>query len=258
MASSKSVAVLVRSRKIKREADKRTPVPAQPEIMIHPSSGLIAQALRSLMNNSVTTVLETKTGSSKAISFNLEVLAVMRGLFRSDLGYRFQVHQSGTASTTAVGVLAVSVPINNTTGPTIAEWAALAALFDEVKAVKTRLGITSAYSTLPPVTTKNIPYAIAFDHVNSSASAPGFGNVQRLAESKFVNATWMDAGSGRHIQTARISPTRLFGITSAPTSTSSDIGLNGEWYVVGQDTGNNSNLQFYFDVESVFLFRNRA
>jgi hypothetical protein len=183
-------------------------------------------------------------------------LAAFRGLFRSDKGYKFQVHQNGTMTSSGAGVLAVSVPTNNTTGPTISEWAALAALFDECKLMHTQLGITTGFG--PGTSAIPVACCIAFDHANSSSSAPGFGNVQRLAESRFVALQYLDGGSGRHVQSARVSRSRLFGLTAAPTSTSSDVGMNGEWYVSSQDTTTVSTKLGWFDVESVVLFRNRA
>jgi hypothetical protein len=136
---------------------------------------------------------------------------------------------------------------------TYSEWAALAALFDECKLLHSRMGITSS-----ALLTKAIPLWIAFDHVTSTGSGIGFGNVQRLAGSRCVQSNNMDHGSARHVQSVRIAGNRLYATTALPTSTTADIGMNGQWDVSGQDSSAASTVAFYYDVENIVSFRNRA
>jgi hypothetical protein len=212
----------------------------------------IQTALLALHNNSTKVVSETKTGSITSIVFNQEVLTTLRGLFPSTKRYRFQIHANNTYSSSSGGV----VQIANAASPTVStysEWAALSALFDECKLVSSRMGITSS-----GLLTKPIPLWCAFDHVTSTGSGVGFGNVQRLAGSRAVQSNSMDRGSARHVQSVRIASSRLYATTAIPTSTSADIGMNGQWDISGQDSTVISTVVFYFDVENVVSFRNRA
>jgi hypothetical protein len=224
------------------------------EILPSVKSCPIATALAALNNNSTKVVSETKLGTSTKVVFNTEVLATLRGLFPSNKTYRFQIHAYGTITSSAGGVIGTAVS-SSPLVITYSEWAALSALFDECKLLTTKLGITS--SALPA--NKAVPLWIAYDHVTSSGVAPGFGNVQRLAESKAINSLFMDGGSGRHMQSAHIAPSRLYAGTSAPiVSAGFDCGMNGQWDIVGQDTTGNSLPVGYYDIEHVVSFRNRA
>jgi len=213
----------------------------------------VMQAIQSLYNNSTRLVSETKLGTSVKIVFNPEVLATLRGLFPSTRTYGFQIHASATISSSGAGVVQVASPASPAV-VTYSEWAALAALFDECVLLRSTLGLTSAYNT----TARAIPLHIAFDHVTSTAVGAGFGNVQRLAESRVINSLLMPGGSGRWRKSISIARTRLFALTSSPTSTTSDIGMNGQWDISGQDTTANSVVVAYADVENVVQFRNRA
>jgi hypothetical protein len=245
----------IKSRKTPTRETKSLVV-APTRLSVHDTQ--VVKAVAALMNNSTVLVSESKSGSTKTISFNVDVLTTLRGLFPSNMTYLFQVHQNGTVASTSGGVVATSVPINNTTGPTISEWAALAALFDECKAIKTTLGFTGTTLGAPWPSNATIPLWIAFDHINSSSSAPGFGNVQRLAQSRCISNSQGDRGSGRHRQTAKIASSRAFAATAATTSTNIDVGLNGEWYLVGQNSTAVSSSVGNFDVCTVISFRNRA
>jgi len=214
---------------------------------------LIAKAILALMNTSVKSWDENKGVSSMTTEFDNDVLTTMRGMFPSNKTYRFQVHTNSTISSSGAGVVQVASPANPAV-VTYAEWSALAALFDECKLIRSQLGLTS--SSL--VASKAIPLWIAFDHVTSTAVGTGFGNVQRLAGSKCINSLWMNGGGGRHIQSTSIAGTRLYASTASTTSTSSDIGLNGQWDISGQDNTTNSVVVAYGDVCNVISFRNRA
>jgi len=213
----------------------------------------IMSAIQSLYNNSTKLVSETKLGTSVKIVFNPEVLTTLRGLFPSTRSYMFQIHTSSTISSSGAGVVSVASPANPAV-VTYSEWAALAALFDECRLVKSSLGLTSSAFAA----NKAIPLHIAFDHITSTAAGVGFGNVQRLAESVVINSLFMKGGSGRFRKKALIARTRLFATTTLPTSTTSDVGLNGQWDISGQDSTTNSVVVCYGDVENVVQFRNRA
>jgi hypothetical protein len=209
-------------------------------------------AISALQNNSTVLVSECKTGSTKTISYNADVLAMLRGMFPSDKSYRFQIHANATITSSGAGVVQNGSPASPNVA-TYSEWAALAALFDECKLVKSTLGVTSS-----GLLTKPIPLWIAFDRVTSTGTGVGFGNVQRLAQSKAIQSNNMDRGSARHTQRVSISPLRLFATTLLPTSTSSDIGMNGQWDISGQDSTAISTIVCYLDIENVVVFRNRA
>jgi hypothetical protein len=213
----------------------------------------ISNAIAALYNNSTKVVSESKLGSTSKIVFNTEVLATLRGLFPSTKTYRFQIHTTSAIVSSGVGLVQVANPANPAIA-TYSEWAALAALFDECKLISSTLGLTASGLTAA----KPVPLWIGFDHITSTAVGVGFGNVQRLAESHAVHSVLMDAGSGRHRQHMKISPTRLFALTSTPISTTSDIGLNGQWDISGQDNTTFAVVVSYSDVENVVAFRNRA
>jgi hypothetical protein len=230
---------------IDRESKAAAPTPSL-------SDERVSMAVSALKNNSTTLISECKTGSLKTISYNADVLATLRGLFKSDKTYRFQIHANNTYSSSVGGVVQIGFAANPGV-TTFSEWTALAALFDECKLQRSTLGITSS-----GLLTKPIPLWIAFDHVTTTGSGVGFGNVQRLAGSQAVQSNNMNGGSARHVQSANISGIRAFGPTSVPTSTAVDVGMNGQWDISGQDSTAISTVVFYADMMNVVVFRNRA
>lgn len=213
----------------------------------------VTQAIAALNNNSTKVVSETKLGTTCKVVYNTEVLATLRGLFPSTKPYRFQIHTNSTVTSSGAGVVQVASPASPAV-VTYLEWSALSALFDECRLLKSTLGITSASIQ----SNKAIPLWIAFDHITSTAVGVGFGNVQRLAESECVNSLWMTGGSGRFRKSCQIASNRLFALTSSTTSTTSDIGLNGQWDISGQDATAIGVIVVYADVMNVVEFRNRA
>jgi hypothetical protein len=235
---------------------RKTPTVETKSLVVAPSRSVsddrVLIAVAALKNNSTTLISECKTGSLKTISYNADVLAVMRSLFKSDKTYRFQLHANNTFSSSGGGVVQIGFA-SNPGVTTFSEWTALAALFDECKLQRSTLGITSS-----GLLTKPIPLWIAYDHSTSTGSGVGFGNVQRLAESKAVQSNNMNGGSARHVQSANISGTRVYGPTSGPTSAAVDVGLNGQWDISGQDSTAVSTVVFYADISNIVSFRNRA
>jgi hypothetical protein len=234
----------------------KTPTQESKSLVVAPTSSVsdhrVLMAVAALKNNSTTLISECKTGSVKTISFNADVLATLRSLFPSDKTYRFQIHANNTYSSSVGGVVQIGFAANPGV-TTFSEWTALAALFDECKLQRSKLGITSS-----GLLTKPIPLWIAFDHITTTGSGVGFGNVQRLAGSSAVQSNNMNGGSARHTQSASVSPSRAFGPTSIPISTSVDVGLNGQWDISGQDSTAVSTVVFYADMMNVVVFRNRA
>jgi hypothetical protein len=235
---------------------RKTPTRETKSLVVAPtrlvSDDRVLMAISALNNNSTVLVSECKNGSTKTISYNADVLATLRGMFPSDKTYLFQIHTTGTLISSGAGVVATAYSASPSVA-TYSEWAALAALFDECKLVKSKLGVTSS-----ALLTKAIPLWIAFDRVNSSSAAPGFGNVQRLAQSKCIQSNAMNGGSARHMQSISISPLRVYAPTSAPSSSVVDLGCNGQWDIVGQDSTAISTIAAYIDIENVVRFRNRA
>jgi len=213
----------------------------------------VAVAVATLRNNSTVLVSETKSGSTKSISYNADVLAAMRGMFPSNKTYRFLIHANVTIGSTGAGVVQVAFT-SNPSVLTYSEWSALSALFDECRLRSSQVGVTSAAI----VANKAVPLFLAYDHVTSTGTGVGFGNVQRLAGSVVFNSLFMNGGSGRHTQSTKIASSRAYSPTATPTSTVVDSGMNGQWDLSGQDTTANSVTVGYADVSNVVEFRNRA
>jgi len=160
----------------------------------------VEDAIRALRNNETKITCEEKGLNGKMVSetkitYPAELVAALRGTFGAGRTYEFQLHQVGTNASSSGGATLNFQAIS----PTVAsygEWTALQALFDEGKAVSSRID----YCTLSPgpsATNPNTDIVISFDEQNLNTVPSSYLAVYRLAGSyTFVNQLG-DRGSGK-------------------------------------------------------------
>jgi len=221
----------------------------------------IQGAVMALNNNMVKTTIEGKLGMSEVkVTYPPEILATMRGMFRAQRSYLFQIHASQTMSTIGGGVFNFTFSWNP--GSTsFAEWTALAALFDEVLLVKTRLDITSAFG--PTSTAIIFQIAIAPDDTTLTGGTPAYTAVQRLAECEYFHCynmgrTGKSGGPGLFVKSHRVTD-RPYATTSAPTgATGTPAGCLGHWAYASNIVGTASINYCFAAMTNVVRLRCRA
>jgi len=217
-------------------------------------------AIHALRNNEKKCVSEVKTRDGILMdvktSYPPELVAAFRGLFGAGREYDFQMHYVATQTSDGGGGLLGSTTINPAV-TSFGEWSALSALFDECKAMSSKI----QFLTLNGSATTGGALAdmvMAFDEQAITSSAPASVlAVYRLAEAR----TWVmdkgDAGSGRHTQ-SRTMTSRDWCSTATPATVSPIGGMAGRW-----SFGNSGLFAVSTAVATVFLtvvarFRNRA
>jgi len=195
----------------------------------------VEHAVSALRNNAVVTVVESKSASLglKSVaktSYPPELILALRGMFSAQRNYDFQLHQvldvvSSTGGST-LGFVAISPSVAS-----YGEWSALAALFDEVKALSTSIAWHS--TTVVTALGGDPAIALALDQQDLSTDPSSALAVYRLAGSKTFTAALATGGSGKFAMAARFG-SRGFCTTAVPYSTSPMGGMIGCW-VYGND-----------------------
>lgn len=202
-----------------------------------PSTTLI-DAVRGLRNNETRVTVEVKGAAGKATSeskltYPSELVAAFRGMFGTKRVYDFQLHQVldviSSSGGSTLGYVSIT-PISSPPGAVFAEWSALSALFDEVKAIHTQIDWLSAISL---ASTINITVVMAFDEQNLATDPSSTLSVYRLAEARTFQSLLGEGGSGRHVHSHKIS-SRSWCNTAIPYSQSPIGGMVGSW-VFGND-----------------------
>lgn len=166
--------------------------------------------------------------SSTGLKYPADLVAALRGMFSSSRVYKFQLHQALTVSSSAGGGTLGFVAIS----PSVAsygEWSALAALFDEVKAISTSIKWASVLvSGGSGGAVTNAPMCMALDQQDLSTDPASYLAVFRLASSREYVSQLGGGGSGLHSQSA-VFTTRGWCDTAVPYSTSPMGGMIGCW-----------------------------
>jgi hypothetical protein len=214
------------------------------------SLDLVTSAL-TMLNNNALRISETKgTATEVRVIYPPEILAGVRGLFPAGRSYSFQMHAFGTFATVGGGVFSGTVDWSPSV-TTFAEWTALAALFDEVKLVRSNLHLTSAFG--PTSTAIIFQMVIAPEFGPSLAAA--YTSVQRLAQSSYHHPV-LD------FKTKKISakiPSRDWATTGTPAGTSGMIaGCLGRWVYASNIVGTASIAYYFHGLDNIVRFRMRA
>jgi len=250
--------------KAKRADGNRRDVKPRPEIksltLPVPTSSpsfTVEGAVNALMNSSTKTTVEVKGGLFESkISFNAEVLAAMKGMFGSGKVYTFQLHASTPQAASVAGAFLVNFPWSPAV-TSYSEYAALAALFDEVKIRSSRL-YWSASVGWGLVAATPMQLALAPDNVTINTAPSSFTAVQRLAESVVFNSNIPQLNGGLTIRKTHKIPSREYCSTATPAVASPPAGCVGQWSCASGNTGTNSFIYAYLAMTNTFAFRSRA
>jgi len=212
----------------------------------------VDQAVTVLQNNAIRTISESKGVS--AITYPPELVGTMRGMFPAGRSYAFQIHGSATLQATGGGVISFAFPFSPLVS-SFSEWTALAALFDEVRLIRSKMtwtsGLTNASTTIPT------QVCVAPDLIANTAVTPSFTAVQRLAESREIGlGPFMEHGMNAHFA-VRI-PGRIYATTAAPATTSPPAGCVGAWVWASAVVTTASAYYGFISVRNVVKLRMRA
>jgi len=212
--------------------------------------------VNALQNNSKLVTTEVKGSLQDVrVTYPPELVAAMRGLFPSGKIYDFGIHVSQTLATIAGGVFVQSTNWSPAI-TTYSEWAALAALFDEVKLRSSHLEITSAFG---PTSTAIIFQIVVAPDPDSTATT--FTTAQRLAESEVIHCYNMAGlGSpGRFRKSYHVRQDRPWAQTGTPAGASgTPAGCFGQWVYCSNIVGTASTNYIFVTVQNVVRLRIRA
>jgi len=171
--------------------------------------------------------------------FAPEIVAALRGMFNSRRTYDFQIHTAFTLTTSAAGAMLDISPISPAS-TSYYEWAALAALFDEVKAVSSTVEICAFSSVGSVGALLPLALVLAVDEQNINTAVSSYTAVQRLAGSRTFCLPYGDAGSGRHVH-SHVFASRAWANTATPATQSPIGGMVGSWSMANGNPGSNSS-----------------
>jgi len=186
--------------------------------------------------------------------FDPEVIKVARAMFSTNKTYRFVIHASVIFQTGAAGQSLFSFPWTPAIS-TFVEWNSLITLFDECKLMHNELQLVSI--RLPTSTVPANVYIVAPDHAITTSVTASAATTLGYAESQTIQGYNMDNGSGRHIQRTNVSVERAWGSVLLPTSLTTDVGMNGSWYISGVNPGPNTTNEMHAAMYVTVKFRNR-
>jgi hypothetical protein len=227
-------------KRVKRSKVKRgSSVPTKPvnreqkdPIFRAPVVDIVGSALCALRNNEMKITKEVKaptlggliSGTScTTVEYPKELVAAFRGMFGALKQYKFEMHFVSALSTSAGGAILTAIPLSPSVS-SYAEWTALSALFDEVKAIGSKI-VCNSVNSVDGAT--EMPMAIACDHVNLSTNPASTLAVIRLAQSSTFNTT---SCTKPYVKTVKFADSeRLWCITGTPYSQSPLGGCVGTW-----------------------------
>jgi len=232
-----------------------------PKVKVHdgPSKAISTTLLDAvdMLHNNAIRVTETKGAISEVkVAFPKELVAMARGLFPANKHYDFQIHMSLTLPTIAGGVF--NTQQNWSPGvTTFAEWAALSALFDEVKLISVRMDLTSAFG--PTSTAIVFQVVTAPDRIGSTGATPTYTATQRLAESEVLHPYTMAAKPGVFTKIHRLNRDRPYASISTPAGASGiPSGCLGQWSFASNIVGTASINYMFGAFSQVVRLRSRA
>jgi len=196
----------------------------------------LSSAVSGLLNNETKVMREVKAneGTERLVLSSVypkELVAAFRGMFSANKEYSFEMRFVTASSTTAGGALLIAIPLSPSVS-SYAEWSALAALFDEVKAVETVILVNNVNAGNGNVVFE-MPCAIACDHVNLSSTPASTLAVIRLAGSTTFSTIMRTTAK---ICKAKFTD-RLWCITGTPYSQSPLGGCIGSWSIGNMSIG---------------------
>jgi hypothetical protein len=213
----------------------------------------LSKAVDMLRNNETRLTTEVKgSGMKTSISYPAELIGALRGMFPASKTYQFELHNIESQTTTAGGGFAGAIALSPSV-TSYGEWTALAALFDEVKAVSSKIHFvgTTLANSLPS------PIMLAIDEQNLNTPPATYLTVARLAESQSFHSLDCDFGSGRHSQ-KRVLASRAWCNTATPYSQSPVGGCIGAWVFANGIIMTPSTTYFVVDFTLVVRLRCRA
>lgn len=213
-------------KRVKKFSDAKTSFTADDTAITKSPSFGVQMAINALRNSQVVVTEEKGARCEVRTSYPSELLLAFRAMFGAGKVYRFMLHSSNTLASSAGGV----VGANFAWSPALSsfgEWTALAALFDEVRLNSSHLTWTTAFG--PTSTAIIAQISLAPDFVNNGVTST-FTPITRLAQSiEFSIDKPGPAGASTLHRSARVPRGRLWAMTASTTSTTSDIGCNGQW-----------------------------
>jgi hypothetical protein len=178
------------------------------------------------------------SGSSQTIvEYPKELVAAFRGMFGALKEYRFEMRFVTPLSTTSGGALLTAISMSPSVS-SYAEWSALSALFDEVKAYASHITCASVNAPASATTAFEMPVVIACDHVNLSSAPASTLAVVRLAESEVFNTTLCVKPFEKTVLFAQSE--RQWCITGTPYSQAPLGGCIGTWSLGNMSVGGGS------------------
>jgi len=233
---------------------RRGPKQRKELLLKSPNVDVVYLAVAALNNNEM--VVENKDGVTLPSQYPVDVLALAKGMFKSGRVYKFQLHVQTPFAASVAGATAGNFPWSPAV-TSYSEYAALTALFDEVKLLSTTImwtatlgwGLTSA---LP------VQFALAPDNTLINTIPTGFTAVQRLSESHIFQSNVPQASGGATLKKKHKVPSRSWATTLTPAVVSPPSGCVGQWSWGGSNTGTNSFIYAQIAMTNVFAFRSRA
>jgi hypothetical protein len=260
----KSLPRRTRPAKLRRSSDHRLLIAEEKGVPRPPALDLVQNALCALRNNEVKVTKEVKapsfggiiSGTSvTTVDYPKELVAAFRGMFGALKEYRFEMRVVTALSTTAGGALIGALRLSPSVS-SYAVWSAHAALFDEVKAIGSKIVLASTNAPASATTAFEMPMAIACDHVNLSSTPASTLAVIRLADSSTFNTTLCVKP---YVKTVKFAGSeRLWCITGTPYSQDPLGGCIGTWSYANQSVGGGSTLYLSAITRTYVKLRCRA
>lgn len=229
----------------------------------------VRRAVDMLMNNrtfseppSPLSADERKVGGAPScaplslVGFDAQVLGVARGLFPTGKRYNFELHAYTGVQANGSGVFNTRLSWDASV-TTFAEFSALSALFDEVKARRCQVDITSSFG--PTSTSIIVMCCIAPDNEGTSGATPAFTVVQRLAESEYFHCYLMAGKPGVFTKVHTIDPDRPWAPVATPGGASgTPSGTIGQFSLASNIATTAGITVLFASIKVVYVFRNRA
>jgi hypothetical protein len=196
--------------------------------------------------------------------FDPDVLRAMRGLFPAGKAYQFDMFANTSIGTPAATFILSTLPISPAVA-TYAEWASLAALFDEVKLVRAALNflpnVGSDGQALSAGSSVNQPvsaFLCGVNHDNISSSPASYAAVGRLASS--ANVIRCIGDKGQSIFTFRAPSGLLWARTVTPAVQDPPAGVLGSFDFASDPTTSLIAASIYYKntLRTTVMLRNRA
>lgn len=212
------------------------------------STETVARAISTTIGVAVSGLRNNELKSrGEDVGYPKELVTAFRGMFGANKEYSFEIRFVSALSTTSGGALLTALALSPSVS-SYAEWSALAALFDEVKAIRTTLTLIGTNGAADNSGAYEMPVQIACDHVNLSSNPASTLAVVRLAGSRSMYST---KDTAPKVLKARL-PGRLWCISGTPYSQSPLGGCIGTWSIGNFSIGAGST-QYFSTVTRLYI-----